>query len=94
EISYASNSRNEDTVAVEVCHPDDTGAFAPASYDRAVELTAWLCREFKLNPQRDVLRHYDVSGKICPKYYVENPEAWAEFLADTESALANLQAEA
>ncbi|MEG1987872.1 MAG: peptidoglycan recognition family protein, partial [Oscillibacter sp.] len=62
EISYASNSRNEDTVAVEVCHPDDTGAFAPASYDRAVELTAWLCKEFKLNPQRDVLRHYDVSG--------------------------------
>ena len=24
----------------------------------------------------DVIRHYDVTGKICPKYYVDHPEAW------------------
>ena len=44
EIAYASNTRNADTVAIEVCHPDETGQFSPVTYQRVVELTAWLCR--------------------------------------------------
>ena len=87
EIAYASNSRNEDTVSVEVCHPDETGAFSTVSYDKAVELTAWLCREFDLNPATDVIRHYDVTGKDCPRYYVENPGAWERFLVDVAAAV-------
>ena len=87
EIAYASNIRNADTVAIEVCHPDETGAFSDASYRRTVELTAWLCREFGLDPMEDVIRHYDVTGKICPRYYVDHPEAWETFLADVASAV-------
>ena len=87
EIAYASNSRNDDTVAIEVCHPDETGEFSAVTYDRLVELTAWLCRTFHLDPQEDVIRHYDVSGKLCPLYYVEHPEAWETFLQDVTAAL-------
>lgn len=87
EISYASNERNEDTVAIEVCHPDETGEFSDVTYARVVELTAWLCEEFHLDPQTDVIRHYDVSGKQCPLYYVENPEAWTAFLADVTAQM-------
>ena len=87
EIAYASNIRNADTVAIEVCHPDETGAFSDASYRQTVELTAWLCREFGLDPMEDVIRHYDVTGKICPRYYVDHPEAWESFLADVASAV-------
>lgn len=83
EIAYASNSRNGDTVSIEVCHPDGTGEFLPETYDRLVELTAWLCQEFRLDPETEVIRHYDVTGKLCPRYYVENPDAWERFLADT-----------
>ena len=68
EIAYASNIRNEDTVAIEVCHPDETGAFSPAAYQQVVELTAWLCRTFDLDPDTDVIRHYDVTEKLCPLY--------------------------
>ena len=82
EIAYASNGRNGDTVSIEVCHPDETGAFSPVTYDRVVELTAWLCVRFKLDPETDVIRHYDVTGKECPRYYVEHPEAWDAFRAD------------
>ena len=57
------------------------------TYERVVELTAWLCHTFQLNPETEVIRHYDVTGKICPRYYVEHPEAWEQFLADTEAAL-------
>lgn len=87
ETAYASNIRNSDTVAIEVCHPDETGEFLPVTYRRTVELTAWLCREFRLDPEADVIRHYDVTGKCCPKYYVEHPEAWATFRADVAAEM-------
>lgn len=89
EIAYASNSRNDDTVAIEVCHPDETGQFSQVTYDRVVELTAWLCETFHLDPATDVIRHYDVSGKLCPLYYVENPEAWDQFLTDVAAKMAD-----
>ena len=87
EIAYASNIRNEDTVAIEVCHPDETGAFSPAAYQQVVELTAWLCRTFDLDPDTDVIRHYDVTEKLCPLYYVEHPEAWDAFRADVAAEM-------
>lgn len=87
ESAYASNIRNSDTVAIEVCHPDETGEFLPVTYRRTVELTAWLCREFRLDPEDDVIRHYDVTGKCCPKYYVEHPEAWSTFRADVAAEM-------
>ena len=91
EIAYASNGRNGDTVSIEVCHPDEAGEFAPVTYDRTVELTAWLCVQFKLDPETDVIRHYDVTGKECPRYYVEHPEAWDAFRADVAEAAAQLK---
>ena len=87
EVAYASNQRNDDTLSIEVCHPDETGKFSPATYDRVVELTAWLCRTFKLDPSRDVIRHYDVTEKECPRYYVENPEAWEQLRADVAAEM-------
>ncbi len=87
EVAYASNTRNGDTVSIEVCHPDETGEFSPVTYGRCVELAAWLCREFKLDPETDVIRHYDVTGKECPLYYVEHPEAWEQLKADVAAEL-------
>lgn len=87
EIAYASNSRNSDTVSIEVCHPDESGQFSPVTYGRVVELTAWLCRTYRLSPDEQVIRHYDVTGKVCPKYYVEHPEAWDAFRADVAAEI-------
>ena len=87
EKAYASNGRNGDTIAVEVCHPDETGEFSAVTYGRCVELTAWLCRTFRLDPEEDVIRHYDVTGKLCPLYYVEHPEAWDAFRADVAAEM-------
>ena len=81
EISYATNSRNVDTISIECCHPDETGAFLPETYDSVVKLTAWLCTRFGLSSQQ-VIRHYDVTGKECPKYYVDHPEAWEQMKTD------------
>ena len=82
EVAYASNDRNGDTVSIEVCHGDETGEYSEVTYERVVELAAWLCESFDLDAETDVIRHYDVTGKICPKFYVEHPEAWEQLKAD------------
>ena len=86
EIAYASNDRNGDTISIECCHPDDTGKFNDASYESVVKLTAWLCKQLKLKSS-DVVRHYDINGKQCPKYYVEDKEAWKQLKEDVKEQM-------
>lgn len=81
EIAYASNERNEDTIAIECCIPDETGRFNDATYQSLVELVTWLMGRYDLTTE-DVIRHYDVTGKACPKYYVENEGEWLQFKED------------
>ena len=83
EIAYCSNERNADTISIECCHPDDTGAFTPETYASLLRLTRWLMESYGLDADQ-VIRHYDVTGKECPRYFVQNPDAWTEFLAELE----------
>ncbi len=89
EIAYASNERNEDTLSIETCHPDESGRYNQATYDSLVELTAWLCHKFDLQ-STDVIRHYDVTGKICPKAFVEDEQAWEQFRRDVQAGIDKL----
>ena len=86
EVAYASNNRNSDTISIECCHPDETGKFYDSTYQTLVNLCAYLCVEFDLKPD-DVIRHYDVTGKICPKYFVDYPEKWEDFHKDVKKAI-------
>lgn len=81
EVAYASNNRNEDSISIETCHPDKEGKFNKKTYESLVALTALLCEEFDLD-REDIIRHYDVTGKKCPLYYVEHPEEWEAFKDD------------
>ena len=90
EISYASNDRNSDTISVECCIPDESGKFTDETYQSLVELVAWLffapyadffMKKYNI-PADHVIRHYDVTGKDCPKYFVENSNAWSDFKTD------------
>lgn len=86
EMSAASNNRNKDTISIEVCHPDESGKYNDDTYLSVVKLTAWICNNFSLD-ENDVIRHYDITGKNCPKYYVENEDAWEQFKADVKEKL-------
>ena len=86
ERSVASNARNRDTISIEVCHPDDSGKFLDKTYASLVRLTAWLCDLGELDAD-NVIRHYDVTGKECPRYYVRHPDAWN----DLRNAIRNAQ---
>lgn len=86
EVAYASNERNSDTVSVETCHWSEDGSYTDETYESLVELTAWLCKKFDLT-EDDVIRHYDVTGKNCPKYFVEHEEEWETFKKEVKNAL-------
>ena len=86
EVSAASNHRNIDTLSIEVCHPDESGKFNEATYNSLIKLLSWICWTLDLFAE-DVIRHYDITGKLCPLYYVENPQEWKSFIVDLESAI-------
>lgn len=81
EMSAASNWRNNDTISIEVCHPDDTGKFNKKTYKSLVKLVAWLEEQCGLE-DGDVIRHYDITGKECPRYFVTHEDAWKKFKQD------------
>lgn len=78
EIAYCSNDRNSDTISIECCHPDESGEFTPATLDSLTRLLNWLIDTYGLE-REDILRHYDVTGKVCPRYFVDHPDAWEDF---------------
>lgn len=79
EVAYASNHRNNDTISIECCHPDDSGQFNEKTYQSLQILVRSLMNTYHLQSQ-DVIRHYDITGKICPKYFVDHEDKWQEFL--------------
>lgn len=89
EVSAASNHRNKDTISIEVCHPDTTGKFNQETYDSLVKLTAWLCDNSGLD-KNSIIRHYDVTGKNCPLYFVEHEDEWETFKSDVEKEMEKL----
>lgn len=87
EVAYASNERNNDTISIETCHPDESGKFTAVTYDSLVELVAFLCGKYNLTTDT-IIRHYDVTGKNCPKYFVENEDEWEAFKNDVAKYIA------
>lgn len=86
EIAYASNERNDDTISIECCHRKKSGKFTRDTYRSLVELVTYLCKKYGLE-ETDVIRHYDVTGKNCPKYFVEHEDAWLDFRSDVAAEL-------
>ena len=88
EVAYCSSQANDHTVSIEVCHADEadqSGQFSDATYQSLVKLVRYLADGYGLSSD-DVIRHYDVTGKICPKYYVDHPEAWEDFRSALRAA--------
>lgn len=80
EISWCTNSANSYTISIEACHPDATGKFTEATYKSYVELCADICKRWGLDPLHGgLIRHYDVTGKVCPKWFVQEPLEWNQF---------------
>lgn len=72
---------NNCLIGVEMCHPDKSGEFTEITYKVTVNLVAYLLEKHDLTTT-DIVRHYDVTGKVCPKWFVENDDDWQKFKGD------------
>lgn len=83
EVAFHSGSysMNRKSIGIEDCHPDWNGKFTDDTYNALVELCADLCKKYGISIN-NVIRHYDVTGKNCPKYYVEHQDEWNKLKQD------------
>lgn len=88
EVAFhaGSYSMNRKSIGIETCHPDNSGKFNAATYASLVELCADILKRYGLTTAA-LIRHYDVTGKDCPRYYVQNPSAWEQFKVDVANKL-------
>lgn len=88
EISWCTNSANSYTISIEACHPDSTGKFTDATYSAYTRLCADICSRWGLDPEHGgLIRHYDVTRKICPKWFVDQPGEWEKFKKDVAAKM-------
>lgn len=87
EIAYTTNSANNYSIGIECCHPTSDGHYNDATYNSMVELGAYLCKKYNLDPIDDMIRHYDITRKICPKWFVDYPSAWIKFKNDVKDKI-------
>lgn len=76
ELSFCTNQANSYTISIECCHPDSTGKFTEETYRSMIWLGKYLMKKHGIKKN---IRHYDVTGKKCPKWFVDNPQEWEKF---------------
>lgn len=59
-----SRPKNANSIGIEICINEDGDYFK--ALQNTIELTKFLMQKYGIPPER-VIRHYDVSGKICPQ---------------------------
>jgi N-acetylmuramoyl-L-alanine amidase CwlA len=64
---------------------DDNGNIASATVNHCVRLGVWLNRVFNLTSD-DHYRHYDITGKMCPKPWIDDPYLWSDFKSRIKAA--------
>lgn len=78
-------ARNANSIGIEMCVNAD-GNFEKMR-ENTVRLAADICRRYGINPLNDMLRHYDVTRKDCPRFFVQDPAAWNIFRYEVSKAM-------
>lgn len=87
-MSYCVSSHNTHTINIECAHTA-TGQFDLRTIIHLRQIVRHLMKEFNI-PASRVVRHYDLTGKKCPMYYVDNPREWQwlrKIITDEESGV-------
>jgi N-acetylmuramoyl-L-alanine amidase CwlA len=88
-VKYDSfaKTNNSTLIGIECCHPLADGKFNEATYKSLIDLCAHICKQYGFDPAKDVYRHYDVSGKMCPLYYANHETDWVQIKKDIVAEL-------
>lgn len=72
---YHKKCRNSNSIGVEMCLTSKNTISAKTIQNTA-ELVQYLMKKYKI-PAENILRHYDITHKLCPAPYVDE-EKWKE----------------
>ena len=77
--SYGTSNGEYNTsyIQIEMCHADASGKISDKTLDNVVWLCRKLIKEYKLTK---VIRHFDVTGKMCPLWYVNHYDEWEKLV--------------
>ena len=70
---YYKICTNTNSISIELCDTVKDGSYnvSEKTLNNAIELTRDLMKKYNI-PIENVIRHFDVTGKSCPAYYVNN----------------------
>lgn len=71
-------SANYLSIGVEMCLEKD-GTFHPDMIERTEDVFVELCKKFKLDPLKDIVRHFDITSKNCPAPWVQDKNKFDDF---------------
>ena len=71
---------NTNSIGIEMCDTIKNGKYEVSSKTRAnaIALGKEIVKKYGIKKE-NVIRHYDVTGKNCPAYFVKDEEAWKKF---------------
>lgn len=71
---------NANSINIELCDDHRDGKIYPsqATIDNAIELTKKLMKKYNI-PAKNVIRHFDVTGKSCPAFWTDDEKWEKEF---------------
>jgi N-acetylmuramoyl-L-alanine amidase CwlA len=77
---FHPSCRNYNSIGIEMCdaHRDGIVQATDKTIENAAELAAMLCEKYNI-PTSHIIRHYDVTHKICPAYWVKDPDGIVRF---------------
>lgn len=78
---------NGKTIGIEMCHLDIAGRLSDETLEATRNLCACLCSQFNLDSQTDIVRHFDITGKLCPRWWVEHERDFLAFKASVHQKL-------
>lgn len=71
-FGYTNGNANGCTISLEMC-VEKNGEISSTVVQQSVKIVADLCKKYKLT-EKDVYRHYDITGKSCPTPFINNSQ--------------------
>lgn len=88
-----NGATNRNSISIELCSRRDSNGnyyFLPKTLENGIALGHKLLEKY---PEAVICRHYDVTGKRCPRPFVDDEAAWEEFKNKVEEGRPMTKAE-
>lgn len=77
---YYRKCTNANSISVELCdvQKDGVSNFSKKTINNAIDLIKLLMAKYNVDTKH-IIRHFDVTGKICPKPFINDVNLWQKF---------------